>query len=164
MVIKEKLKKENSNNNTICLYKEGMFYRVYEHSAYLFVINLKEYQLTKKYYKNVKQELVYLGFPQDSFSKIEVICKEQNLSIKKEDKQIIINGFANFTEKEFLRWKKEISFRESKQLTGNILSDISAKNDVENDIIKKIRNFSVVNKTPIECQQFIVELQNELTL
>lgn len=32
----------------------------------------------------------------------------------------------------------------------------------ENIILKKIHNFSVISKTPIECQQFIVALQQEL--
>jgi len=64
-------------NTQILLHKEGLFLRAYEHSAYLFVKYIKAYNLTKKFYKNVKQEVVYLGFPQSSFSKIEAICKEK---------------------------------------------------------------------------------------
>ncbi len=81
MVISDILELEKENTNII-LHKEGLFIRVYERSAYLFVKHIKTYNLTKKFYKNVKQEVVYLGFPQSSFSKIEAICKEQNLTVK----------------------------------------------------------------------------------
>ena len=74
------LEQENSD---IILHKEGLFIRVYERSAYLFTKHLKAYNITKKFYKNVKQEVVYLGFPQSSFSKIEAICKEKNFKIKR---------------------------------------------------------------------------------
>ena len=74
------LEQENSD---IILHKEGLFIRVYERSAYLFVKHIKAYNLTKKFYKNVKKEVVYLGFPQSSFSKIEAICKEKNFKIKR---------------------------------------------------------------------------------
>lgn len=58
-------------NSLIKLHKEGLFWRAYEQSAFLFINNIKEYNVTKKYYKNVKQELVYLGFPQNSQAQIE---------------------------------------------------------------------------------------------
>lgn len=63
--------KAEIDNTEITLYKEGIFLRAYEHSAYLFVNQIKEYSITKKYYKNAKQEVVYIGFPQNSFSNIE---------------------------------------------------------------------------------------------
>ena len=145
-------------NTQIILHKEGLFIRVYERSAYLFVKHIKAYNLTKKFYKNVKQEVVYLGFPQSSFSKIEAICKENNLTVKEEKNQIIIEGLANFTEEEFINWKNNIALIESESVAKNPHSH-SIK---ENKIIEKLRNFSVISKTPIECQAFIVELQNEL--
>jgi len=145
-------------NTQIILHKEGLFIRVYERSAYLFVKHIKAYNLTKKFYKNVKQEVVYLGFPQSSFSKIEAICKENNLTVKEEKNQIIIEGLANFTEEEFINWKNNIALIESESVAKNPHSH-SIK---ENKIIEKLRNFSVISKTPIECQAFIVKLQNEL--
>ena len=60
MKITNILKIEQENINSIFLHKEGIFWRAYEHSAYLFTLFIKEYQITKKFYKNVKQELVYL--------------------------------------------------------------------------------------------------------
>ena len=108
MVISNILKLEQGNTQII-LHKEGLFIRAYERSAYLFTTYIKAYNLTKKFYKNVKQDAVYLGFPQNSFSKIESICKDNNLSVKEEDSQIKITGFTSFTEQDFLSWKNSIS-------------------------------------------------------
>ena len=98
MKIKDILELENSNINNIILHKEGLFWRAYEKSAYLFTLYIKAHQITKKYYKNVNSNVVYLGFPQSSFSKIETICKKQNLSFSEENNQKnTINELKNRT-------------------------------------------------------------------
>jgi hypothetical protein len=158
MGIKNILELEKENQQII-LHKEGLFIKVYERSAYLFTKNIKEYKLTKKFYKNVKQEVVYMGFPQNSFSKIERICKEQGFQLNKEkEKQIGIIGIESFVENEFLSWKLKISLLQNEPTSKNP----NAYAIKENVILKKIHNFSVISKTPIECQQFIVALQQEL--
>lgn len=63
MVIKEILEKEKNNSSYCYLYKEGLFWRAYEKSAMIFVNNIRKYALIKKFYKNVGNEIVYLGFP-----------------------------------------------------------------------------------------------------
>jgi hypothetical protein len=133
---------------------------VYERSAYLFTKHIKEYKLTKKIYKNAKQEVVYLGFPQNSFSKIEGICKEQGFQLNKEkEKQIKIIGINSFKENKFLSWKSEIPLLKNERIDQSP----SSYSSNENSIIEKLRNFLVISKTPIECQQFIVKLQNQLS-
>ena len=61
MVISDILELERENTSII-LHKEGLFIRVYERSAYLFVNHIKAYNTTKKFYKNVNQEVAYLGY------------------------------------------------------------------------------------------------------
>lgn len=150
MVIAEVLELENKNTDSILLHKEGLFLRDYEHSAFLFVQQIKEYKLTKKFYKNVKNVVVYLGFPQNNFANAESICNEQNLIVQKSDNQIKISGFSKIDNLSFTEWKNSIALFSKQTLTNQ-------KN--ENELINKIRTFSVVSKTPIECQQFLIELQ-----
>ena len=147
------------NNTSVILHKEGLFWRVYEHSAYLFAKYIKEYNLTKKFYKNVKQEVVYLGFPQNSVSKIENICKEKGFLFQKEDKHIKITGLKDFVAKEFVKWKTKIPL----YIVGTSISCADTSEvTIENTLIERIKSFNLVNKTPIECQSFIVELQTEI--
>ena len=81
MGIKEIQQIEKANNCNILLLQEGMFWRAYEKSAYLFVKHIKEYALTKRFYKNIGQDIVYLGFPKNSFSDVEGVCSEKKLII-----------------------------------------------------------------------------------
>ena len=105
--------------------------------------------------------MVYLGFPQSCFSKIEAICKAQNLTVKEEKNHISttlnikITGLTSFLENEFLNWKKEVPLWQSSETLPKLLSE-------ENKIIEKLRNFPLVGKTPIECQAFIRELQTKI--
>lgn len=46
------------------LVKEGKFWRAYEGSAHLFYHHIQNYHIVKRYFKNVKSELVFLGFPE----------------------------------------------------------------------------------------------------
>ncbi len=55
------------------LYKEGLFWRAYEVSAYLFVSYIKAYQATKKYYKVVEDDVIYIGFPHSQIKRVSGI-------------------------------------------------------------------------------------------
>ena len=63
MKIKEILLLEEGNNSQVLLVKEGMFWRVYNQSAFLFTKHVKTLKLTKKFYKVVARKMIYGGFP-----------------------------------------------------------------------------------------------------
>ncbi len=153
MKIKEILQIEQKNTNFIFLHKEGLFWRAYERSAYFFTLYIKEYQIIKKFYKNVNSEVVYLGFHSNSLEQILQSVNKKN--VQKSEKQIIVDNFQLDINK-FIFWKSEIKLWQS----SNTLPKLSARTE----IITKIRNYPIVSKTPIECQQFIIELQKEITL
>lgn len=150
MKIKDILQLEIANTDSIILHKEGLFFRAYERSAYLFSENVKHYQLTKKFYKNVKQEIVYLGFPANVLEQILEIVK--NKETENKEIQIII-GKYNFCEDDFTKWKQTVKLRQVVKTLPKV---------EQSNIQAKILNFSVISKTPIECQEFIIELQKEL--
>ena len=51
--ISEKLKLETANSQTVRLWPEGTFYKVYERSAYLFVTRLRPYEVKRRYVDKV---------------------------------------------------------------------------------------------------------------
>ena len=60
------LKFENEKpNGVVRLVEANGFYRAYNHSAYLFHQAIAQHKVTKKFIKNINQELVYIGFPVD---------------------------------------------------------------------------------------------------
>ncbi len=151
MKIKEVIILENKNTNSIILHKEGLFWRAYEKSAFLFMLHIKEYKVIKKYYKNVKSEVTHLGFPHSSLPGILQIA-EHKIAHETENK-IVIAKYELY-ENEYTKWKQSIQLCQSFKTL--------AKLPETSNLSDKIRNFPVASKTPIECQQFINELQNEL--
>jgi len=131
----------------ILLYKEGVFWVAYEQSAY-YIAQYKGYKPTKKYFKNINQTIVSVGFPN-----IEVLLNEieQNnsiQSIKKTDTtiEILLQKSVNITDVEL--WKE------------NILQKNQEKPTSKASIEQLVKAFPLANKTPMEAFLFIKELQD----
>lgn len=156
---------EKENEGSIILHREGLFWRAYEQSAYFFCNHIKAYQVKKKFYKNLNAHIAVMGFPD---SALDAIFKAiDGKSVVQEEKLIKIGGYlAN--EDSFLAWKEEIKGSES---TPNEVSTVAEnqkayslnpEHNLFTELLQDIRKFPVVSKTPIECQQFIIELQKQL--
>ena len=60
------IKFENEKpNGVVRLVEANGFYRAYNHSAYLFHHAIAQHKVTRKFVKNINQQLVYIGFPVD---------------------------------------------------------------------------------------------------
>lgn len=70
MGIKEIFEQESNNTSAIVLRKEGLFWRTYELSAYLFIKMIKEYTPIKRHYKIICSEVVYVSFPDTNIEQI----------------------------------------------------------------------------------------------
>lgn len=79
--IQEILVLESSNAHHIHFYREGVFYKAYDRSAYLFVHHIKPFQVKKKFVKQVGADVVSVGFPTNSITNYfpkEKITEEGN--------------------------------------------------------------------------------------
>lgn len=103
------LSTESVNTSNIYLYREGIFYKVYERSAYAFVTGVQKFMVKKKFVKCANQEVVSIGFPCDGlykhFTKEQVIERDNGIQVKLEQ-QIDVTAFE--------QWKHSI------MLTSNI--------------------------------------------
>jgi len=103
-----------------------------------------------KYFKNIGQDIVYIGFPDSYFEQIMEICRQKNYALDKISEKIIeIKGFSNNAG--FEEWKT--------QIINKGKNEIDLK---ENDILKQISDFPLASKTPIEAQQFLDNIQKEI--
>jgi peptidoglycan hydrolase CwlO-like protein len=110
MTVKEILEIENANTGGINLFKEGIFWRVYEKSAWRFVKNIREYRVFKKYVKAVKQDIAYLVFPESALSEILTTVETKYASshtLRKSEIFVEIQGFTDTVG--FEEWKAEIT-------------------------------------------------------
>ena len=62
--------KEAANSGEINLYLEGIFWKAYQQSAYLFVKNVVDFKLSGKFIKAISQPVVSIGFPKSSLIKL----------------------------------------------------------------------------------------------
>jgi hypothetical protein len=142
---------EDGNTHWLYLYKEGSFWKAYERSAYRFVKNIRAYQTKLRYYKNIGREIISIGFPDIALSGIlkdfkPVLQSDTQVTIELEDEIVL---------EEFLSWKSEAA--------GQVKpARIKQEPSSSNAVLEAVRSFSVANKTPLECMQFISGLQNQL--
>ena len=157
MTIKEKLTLETAKpDNEIILHREGVFYIAYEHSAWLFSVVLHCFKVKKVYVKCVAQDVVSIGFPMASLERYVAGCKVNEgegcvkLSLPA-DKIPLLDDFE--------QWKECQQYVPPK-LPETACDDV-AENDIPmSDIIKKIKDFPIECKTPVECMLFLIQIKN----
>lgn len=63
MTKQEILEREDAQSTTIHLYKEGIFWKAYEYSAYRFVFGILKCKPKKQRFKETSTEMIHIGFP-----------------------------------------------------------------------------------------------------
>jgi len=105
MTVYEKLQEVASyaENGRILLLREGMFWKAYQEAAYLFVTYLRSYQVNRTYVKKVKTDVLSLGFPVPSTSKVL-----STVSYHEEGDMLLISIDSPFDEGDYIRWRDEV--------------------------------------------------------
>jgi hypothetical protein len=153
--IKEIMGIEADNRDTIYLHKEGLFWRAYEVSAYLFVSHIKEYRPIKKYYRVVEDEVIYIGFPHTSLESISTILATHNILVK--DEKLTKVAVSSVDQDLYQSWKKSIDIIEP------IIKDAKPfVSDTPTMILKEIASYPLAARTPIEVQRYLYDLQERI--
>jgi len=161
MTIKVILEIENANTDMINLFKEGIFWRVYQKSAYYFVRHIKELKVLKKFYKIVNCEVVYAGFPDTILPQIQELAQSKWFKFEKcNEKHCAVSGVA--VDNGFEEWKNSIKIQVPVQSNKNYVStNLDKRKEV---VIEKLKGYSLANHTPIEIMALVMELQKELAV
>lgn len=153
--IKEKLLIENEKDNkTIVLHQEGIFYIVYEHSAWLFYTFVHQFKTKKTFVKSVGKDVVSMGFPVSSLEKFIGLCK-----VFKEGSIVRMELVdCDTTDKmDFEQWKNQQGSERPQ-----IYDSVTEKTSCNKELCDMIKAFPLESKTPVECMLFLVELKNKL--
>ncbi len=160
MLLKEKLSRETGNR--IHFYREGMFWKLYNQSAFNFSQRVKQYLLKKKYIKEVKSWIVTMGFPDVVLKENLERLREYTLSVNVSEKVVEVElkeglpGYQEWFEevKEEVKGVREVKEEGTVPVVGN--------EDEKERILKDIRDFPILQKTPLDVQMFFIELQNRV--
>lgn len=163
MLLKEKLSRETGNR--IHFYREGMFWKLYNQSAFNFSQRVKQYLLKKKYIKEVKSWIVTMGFPDVVLQENLERLREYTLSVNVSEKVVEVElkeelpGYPEWFEGVKEEMKELKGEREKKE--EEAVSEVGNEGEKE-QILKDIRDFPILQKTPLEVQMFFIELQNRV--
>ena len=69
MTFKEIISRESQNEDSIYLYREGMFMKAYERSAFFAHTLIHEFKLSKRYIKTVNMDVISFGFSKQTVPK-----------------------------------------------------------------------------------------------
>lgn len=69
MTFREIISREEQNEDSIYLYREGLFMKAYERSAFFAHTLIHEFKLSKRYIKVVNMDVISLGFPEQTVPK-----------------------------------------------------------------------------------------------
>lgn len=109
--LQEILKTESENIDKIHFYREGVFYKAYERSAYLFVTQVKPFMVKKRFVKSVNQEVVSIGFPTNSLHSYFAADKVQE---KDNEAEVTIN--TTLVPVDFEQWRESIVQTPTKEI------------------------------------------------
>lgn len=155
--IKDKLIKENSSQRVIRFYREGVFLVAYEQSAYLFHRFVRQYKVIRKTVKEMAADVVSIAFPRTIVISLFEgrICEEDNGTFV-----VALLDDELYTDVEYAEWRERVPLTVP---TSRVEKPQSSKGVDDNvDIIERIREFPLDNRTPIECMVFLSELKRSL--
>lgn len=160
------LQLESLNRTLIYLHKEGVFWKAYQRSAYLFLQHYGAYKTSKKYVKVVKQEVVSLGFPDGVFQKL---FSESAAVHKIDDKQVYV-CCKQIDEEEYKAWFASVPLKiatvtasESEPKALKMYAQgVDEVITNEQLIIDELRAFRLESATPMCCMNFVHTLKKLL--
>lgn len=103
MTMNDIIATERRNTDKIYLYLEGIFWKVYERSAFAFIHRISRYKPSKRFVKYLDTEIVSLGFPDASRAKV---LGDRPLISAEDDRLVLDAGIIGVEEYE--RWKEAL--------------------------------------------------------
>ncbi|MCB9291517.1 MAG: hypothetical protein H6559_00055 [Lewinellaceae bacterium] len=155
MQTKDILALEGTNEGDILLLREGLFWRAYQLSAFLFSTHIRPLKVTSRHVKVVKANLAYVGFPDKILEGIVQAAGEKGWNIERQEKQIRIIVGLPVDRAAYQQWfEAQAPSEEESAATFPYLG--------QDKILEKIRSYPIMEKTPLETQRFVLELQKEI--
>ena len=144
-------------HGVVRLVEANGFYRAYNHSAYLFHQAIAKHKVTKKFVKNINQELVYIGFPAD-----RLLERIGTRSHKKTEFGYDVELAADElpSDEGYDEWRETVPTEAASRGDANSLS-LNGE-ELRRSVCERIRVFPMETKTLIEIAAFVAEIKKAL--
>lgn len=165
MLTAEKNRSTKETQQTIHLYAEGTFYHAYEWSAWLCCQFINSFKTTRRENKKAKTDIVSIGFP---ISSLEKYTPAEARTEQAEEGHLIwhlpdtlIKDPTNLNE-QYTRWRSAIPMTEAKTKSNAPLPVLADHPVSITGIMKQVLAFRVESHSPMECMQFLLDIQTQL--
>ena len=113
MTFREILSREEANHDSIWLYREGMFVKAYDRSAFFTYTLIHEFKVSRRYVKSVNADVYSLGFPE------QTVPKWLNGFVYEyvQDGLIRCHTRQHFDEPAYLNWKELVGLNVADRFT-----------------------------------------------
>lgn len=166
----ERIDKENRNTSNLILYAEGIFYKAYERSAYVFHTRINAFRLKVKTLKDLEHPFLTLGFPMTQKEKylkgLEIVEENAEYLIAKlpepidlEDFKAWKTFFVNDTNDKGCE-KDETLVKDKRDNVNVPVADENSK--ILKEYMKKVLALNMTAMTPMDAFNFLYQLQNNL--
>ena len=156
MTIQSILQAESQVTDRVTLYREGMFWKAYERSAFLICRQIRSFKPTKKTIKNLgNAEVISIGFPDTS---LENVIKGHPMISGTQLSQSY-GGFFPLNEQDFQIWKNGGKGPSCPEVADH---SPDQEEDAVPDVVSRLRAFDLLNHTPYECLLLVEELKRML--
>lgn len=168
------LQTELPNRAVIYLHKEDLFLRAHEYSAYYFHKYIQpRYDLHKRFYRVVNQDIVYLGFPSNVLARLLQGLDFVEVAMESTDELIILRlRKPSILKDDLVAFKKDIPYSEvrtnrKKTRLDRLQAEVSALMPTPEacsfeELAEKIRSFDLDRSTALEAVEFIRMLKGML--
>ena len=178
MTYKERIDKEDRNHNCLILYKEGIFFKAYEQSAYVCHTRIAPFQLKVKTLKDVEQPYITLGFPQSQQEKYL-----SGLRIIEENPEYLIAELPEPINKDaFVSWKLGVLQEFAKTVMASAATqepssdagegaerpdaqperELTEENAALAALLNKVLDLNLAAMTPMAAFNFLYQFQTDL--
>jgi len=185
MTSREFVAAEAGNRDRVILYREGLFWKAYERSAFALCTQVRAFKPTKRALKTLGGgHLVSVGFPAPS--ETSVLARLERLFVGPD--RMVLSAARPIIEEDFRLWKASVPLAAppkrsaGPQPIDSPASDASVPDTPAPDIpvqdtsvpvdftmsnacrvAEALRGFSLASKTPMDCMMFIAEMQRILS-
>ena len=151
MTILEKVSIQNQDTSKIYLFKEGIFYKVYNEGAFL--LKDRNYKVAVKKIKGIENEVLSIGFPISILNRIV----ENGVSEEMHENYVSFQTHIVFSNNSYYQWRSNLTeIEKNKANLSNNIGDY-------NTLIDSIKKYPLANKTPIEVFNWVSELQKSIS-
>ena len=152
------IKFENEKpNGVVRLVEAHGFYRAYNQSAYLFHQAIAQHKVTRKFVKNINQQLVYIGFPVDKLLE-RIGTRSHKKTEYGYDVELAENELPS--DEGYDEWRKTIPTEAASRGDANSLP--LHGEELYRSVCERIRAFPMETKTLVEIAVFVAEIKKAL--